>query len=61
MLGLPLKATPEEMLMMRPPPRAFIAGSTARAHRKIPSTFTSMTRRHSAGSISSKGFGFKPA
>ena len=48
-----LKAVPDEMLMMRPAPAAFITGSTARQARNTPRRFTAITRSHSATLISS--------
>ena len=41
--------------MIRPKPRSFMAGAAARAQRKTPVMLTSMTLRHSASGICSKG------
>src|SRR5689334_2019026 len=43
----PLLAASDPTLMMRPHLRCFMPGSTARAQKNAPSTFTASTRRHS--------------
>ena len=43
---------PDEMFTIRPPPDAFIRGTTARQVRNIERTLTSITRRHSSTGIS---------
>ncbi|MDE0675456.1 MAG: hypothetical protein OXI06_10345 [bacterium] len=47
--------TLDERLTTRPPPAAFIGANTSRQRRKTESTLTSITRRHSARSISQNG------
>ena len=48
----PTSAIVEDMLMIEPRPAAIIVGSTARATRKTPRTFTAITRSHSSTEVS---------
>src|SRR3954463_14515876 len=53
---LTLRPAPEEMLTMRPPPAAFIPGTTARVHTNVLVRFASTTARQSASDTASTGW-----
>ena len=55
MFGRPRSEASEQMLMILPRRRAFIAGSSARVTRNGPSRFAAISARHSSGVNSSSG------